>query len=117
MAFSITFLTLFSWSVYLLAPILIMLLIIVLMLGLIVGRMESWSRFNALYWALVTALTVGYGDIRPLKKPSKVLSIVIAWCGILLSGLLVAITVKAASIALEKHIDPTVIQRIEQQVN
>lgn len=117
MAFSITFLTLFSFSVYLLAPLLIMLFVVIIIFGIVVGRIESWTRFDSIYWSFITALTVGYGDIRPLQKTSKVLSILIAWCGITLSGLLVAIAVKSASISLEKHIDPELVERIEQQVN
>ncbi len=101
MEFSITFFQLFFIGVYLGLPLLAVLGFVIAGLGLIVGRIESWSRFDALYWAFITALTVGYGDIRPIKKPSKVLAVVIAWTGILFTGLLVAIAVKTASTTLE----------------
>lgn len=112
MDFSITFLEVLFWGVYLIAPVLIMLSFIIIVLGLIVGRIESWSRFEALYWAFITALTVGYGDIRPLHKLSRVLSTVIAIFGIMVAGIVVAITVEATSVAFEKHIRPNALEHI-----
>ncbi|WP_027857726.1 potassium channel family protein [Marinobacterium jannaschii] len=116
MAFTFTFIQLFAWGVYLIAPLLGFFLLIVLSLGLIVGRIEGWSRFDALYWAFITAFTVGYGDMRPLKRWSRVLSVVIALHGILLTGLLVAVTVQTSTKAFEMHIDPAELKRIEQQL-
>lgn len=114
MEFPVTFFKLLFWGIYLASPILVGLCFFVVVLGLIVGNMESWKKFDAIYWAFITALTVGYGDIRPVQKSSKILSIIIAGCGIMLTGLFVAIAVKTASIAFEMHIDPIMIQRIEQ---
>lgn len=104
MDFSITFIQLFSKGIYLISPLLIMLCLIIVALGLIAGRVESWTKFDALYWAFITALTVGYGDIRPLMKRSKILAVIIAWLGIMLAGLLVALTVEIASRAFQIHI-------------
>ena len=117
MDFSITFFQLFFWGMILIAPILTMLCGLIMGLGLLVGRNEHWPSFDSLYWAFITALTVGYGDIRPIKKTSKVLSIVIAWCGITLTGLLVAIAVKSASTAFEIHMDPILMQHIEERIH
>lgn len=116
MEFSITFFQLFFIGVYLGLPLFTVLFFVITGLGLLVGKLESWSRFDSLYWAFITALTVGYGDIRPIKKPSKVLAVVIAWTGILFTGLLVAIAVKTASTTLEMFIDPSVIEHIEKRV-
>lgn len=65
--------------------------------------MERWKKFDALYWSLITATTVGYGDIRPLKRASRILSIFIAFIGIMLTGVIVAITVNTGKIAFDKH--------------
>ena len=116
MDFSITFFQLFFWGMFLGAPILSVLCVLISGFGLIVGRMEKWNAFDSLYWAYITALTVGYGDIRPTKKSSKSISIIIAWCGIMFTGLLVAIAVKSASSAFEIHMDPVFIQHIEQRI-
>ena len=85
------------------------------MLGLIVGRIESWSKFDSLYWAFITALTVGYGDIRPKKKASRVLSTIIAIIGIMFAGIVVAITVEATSGAFQKHVRPEIIEKISEE--
>lgn len=114
MAFSITFLELFVWGIYLMLPLIILLLSIITTLGLIVGRIESWTKFNSLYWALITALTVGYGDIRPLTRKSKVLSVIIAITGIIFTGLIVAMTVEMASLAFDRHVDPDILKIIEK---
>ena len=115
MEFSITFFETFVWGVYLLSPIFLILLALICMLGLVVGRMESWQKFDAIYWAFITALTIGYGDIRPLKKRSRILSIVIGCFGLMLGGILVAITVKAASNSLDAHVAIETIQRIKER--
>ncbi len=78
MDFSIAFALYFANGLFLIAPLVVLLLIVILGLGMVVGRVESWTRFDAIYWALVTATTLGYGDIRPVRKISKSLSIVIA---------------------------------------
>lgn len=98
-------------------PLITLLLTIIISLGLIAGRIESWTKFNSLYWALITAFTVGYGDIRPLTRKSKVLSIFIAMTGIIFTGLIVAMTVEVASIAFEKSVDPEILKVMEKSIN
>jgi len=99
----IKFLEVFFWAIYFLGPLLIILLSVVIAFGQVVGRWEKWSRFDALYWSLITASTVGYGDIRPTRRRSKVLSILIAVMGIILTGFIVAISVNAATAALREN--------------
>lgn len=112
MEFSITFIEILLLGLLLVSPILLMLCAIISVLGLIVGYMESWRKFDALYWAFITALTVGYGDVLPLKKISKVLSVIITFVGLMLAGILVAITVEAASNAFRAHIEPQTVERL-----
>ena len=117
MDFSLTFFQLFFWGVFLSAPILSVLCVLISGLGLIVGRIEKWKPFDALYWAYITALTVGYGDIRPTHKRSKAMAIIIAWFGIMFTGLLVAIAVKTASATFEMYMDPVLMDHIEQRIH
>ena len=74
-------------------------------LGQIVGHIESWKRFDALYWSFITATTVGYGDIRPSYRSSRVLSILIALTGLVFTGIIVAIAVRSATYAFNIHVD------------
>lgn len=110
MAFTITFIKLFLNGIVLVSPLLLLLLLIVAVIGQIVGKMERWSKFEALYWAFITASTVGYGDIRPLRKRSRIMAVFIALFGILFTGLLVAIAVETASISFKEHIIPGMLQ-------
>jgi hypothetical protein len=64
---------------------------------------EGWSRFDGIYWSFITATTVGYGDIRPVKRASRVIAIVIALLGLTLTGILIAVGVHAATLALAVH--------------
>lgn len=112
MVFTLAFIQLFFWYVYLAAPLLLFLCFIIVVLGQIVGRVERWKQFDALYWSLITATTVGYGDIRPLTKIAKTFSVFIALVGMMFTGILVAITVNTATIAFETHIDMSFIKEI-----
>ena len=97
MEFTLKFIKLFLFGLYEAAPLLLSMGFVIVVLGLIVGRKESWTRFEALYWSFVTSTTLGYGDFRPTKKISKILSILIAFTGIILSGLMVAIALYSAT--------------------
>ena len=109
MDFSIAFALYFANDLFLIGPLVVLLLIVILGLGMIVGRVESWSWFDAVYWALITATTVGYGDIRPVRKISKSLSIIIAFCGLILGGIMVAITLDAATKAFAEFGDESAV--------
>lgn len=114
----VTFLKLFAYGAYVLAPVLFSLAVIVALLGQVVARLESWPRFDALYWSFITATTVGYGDIRPVRHSSRVLSVLIAFVGLIFTGIVVAIAVQAAASALTMHggfeAPDTRIERVEQ---
>lgn len=74
---------------------------IILILGQIVGRIEKWGVFDACYWTFITALTIGYGDMKPGQKSARVFSILIGLMGIMFTGLIVAITIATATKAFE----------------
>ena len=116
MEFTQTFFTVFIAATILTSPILIFLSLAITTFGQIVGHLEKWKKFDALYWSFITATTVGYGDIRPLKKISRVFSVLIAIVGIMFTGIIVAITLKATNIAFEKHVNPTAIETIKEQI-
>ncbi len=113
MDYAITFLRYLFWGFKLASPVFLLLLVIIVSCGQIVGRRESWSRLDALYWSFITALTVGYGDFVPMKKISRCLSVLIAFCGIIFTGIVVAIAIKATTDALERHGD---VVQIEQKI-
>lgn len=98
-----SFLREFIFDLWIIAPLLLSLGVIVTVLGQVVGRKEGWSVYDSFYWSFITATTVGYGDIRPTRRVSKILAIVIALVGLTFSGILVAVAVHAATVALAAH--------------
>ena len=100
---TITFLREFGLGLWLSLPLSFSLATIIAVLGLLVGRKEGWSRFDSVYWSFVTGTTVGYGDIRPMKRASRIIAIVVALLGLTLTGILIAVAVHAATLALAAH--------------
>ena len=116
MEFTVTFLKLFGWVLHLASPLLFLLCAIIIILGQIVTYIEKWNKFDGLYWSFITATTVGYGDIRPLKKRSKILSIFIALTGMIFTGLIIATAVKVTAISIEKFIEPETIEKFQNVI-
>jgi voltage-gated potassium channel len=98
-----TFLKEFVFDLWVTSPLWLTLAAAVAVLGQVVGKKEGWSRFDSFYWSFVTATTVGYGDFRPTKRAPRILAIVIALVGLMLTGILVAVAVNAATVALAAH--------------
>lgn len=102
MEFAFSYVHLFILHVLAAWPLLGLMTVLIVLLGLLVGRVESWPHFDSLYWAFITATTVGYGDIRPKKPVSRVLAVLIAFIGVTFTGLFVALSINAATLAFEK---------------
>ena len=105
MEFTFTFIKLFFYGLGLASPLLISLMIFIIIIGQIVRAREKWTRLDALYWSFITATTVGYGDFRPVAPLSKFLSVLIAFTGIIFTGIFVALALNAATNALEGSVD------------
>ena len=78
------------------SPVLLFFIVLIILVGHTVGRIEGWSRSDALYHAFINATTVGYGDFRPTKKVSKILAVALALVGLVFTGMVVAIALHAA---------------------
>ena len=83
-------------------PILSALLGLIVALGVVVGLIESWSVQESIYFAFVSGLTIGYGDLAPKSLLARVLAIAIGVCGVLLTALVAAVAVKALTTASER---------------
>ena len=80
-------------------PILSGILLFQLGLGALIGRLEDWPLGDAAYFTFVTGLTIGYGDLVPTDFLGRLLAILIAFSGILLTGLVAAVGVQALNAA------------------
>jgi hypothetical protein len=76
-------------------PILSALLAVMVALGMVIAVREGWHFSDGLYFAFVSGLTIGYGDLVPKHPLSRTLAIIIGATGILLTGLVAAIAVRA----------------------
>ena len=83
-------------------PLLLSLALAIILLGQAVGRQEGWSRFDSFYWSFITATTVGYGDVRRSNENLKAVAITIAFLGLTLTGIVIAVAVQAATLALRQ---------------
>jgi voltage-gated potassium channel len=85
------------------SPLLISFLLLITVLGLVIGKREGWARFDAIYFAFITATTVGFGDYSPKGKLARILTIVIALLGLIFTGIVIALAIHAAGYAF-KHL-------------
>jgi hypothetical protein len=72
-----------------------------LALGMVVGFVEDWRISDSAYFAFVTGLTIGYGDLVPRRILGRVLALLIGFIGILLTGLIAAVGVRALQLATQ----------------
>ncbi len=105
MEFTVSFVRIFFIGVFYAGPILLFLILVITLLGQIIGKREGWTRVDAFYYSFITATTVGYGDFHPKSTPSKLIAIIIAFLGLLLTGIVVALGVKAGSVAFKDIYD------------
>ena len=81
-------------------PIFSGLLLVMVLLGLGVAVVEGWPLTNGVYFAFVSGLTIGYGDLVPKLTLARFLAMLIGVTGVLLAGLIVAVGVHALQAAL-----------------
>jgi hypothetical protein len=81
-------------------PVLSVILAIQLALGLLTGFVEDWSLGDAVYFAFITGLTIGYGDLVPRQALTRALAIGIGFFGLFVTALIAAIAVYAMHSAL-----------------
>jgi voltage-gated potassium channel len=101
MEFTITFIKYFGIGIRLISPVLISLICSIAVLGVIIGKIEGWSRVDTFYYTCVTATTVGYGDFRPHYTRSKIMAVSVAFFGLLLTGIVVALALHSLTIAFK----------------
>jgi Na+-translocating ferredoxin:NAD+ oxidoreductase RnfE subunit len=84
-------------------PILSIVLVLIVGLGIVVGLREGWSVQESIYFSFVTGLTIGYGDLAPKTLLGRVFAILIGVCGVIVTGLIAAVAVRAITAGYEKR--------------
>nr|WP_040678699.1 potassium channel family protein [Rhizobium mesoamericanum] len=88
-------------QIRLLWPIFSGVLIIMVGAGAIIGWIEGWGIGESVYFTFVTGLTIGYGDLAPKQTVARLLIVPIGLSGIVLTGLVAAVSVQALTSAAE----------------
>ena len=104
--FTLVFVRQFLAELVYAGPILAFLILLTSAVGYAIGKIEGWSKFDAFYHAVINATTVGYGDLHPTKKSSKMLAIANAFLGLVFFGIVVALALYAFDHAF-KEVSPT----------
>jgi voltage-gated potassium channel len=99
--FTLEFARIFFSDLGYVGPILMFLIVLISLIGFVIGRCEGWSKSDAVYHAFINATTVGYGDLRPTKKLSKMLAVANALIGLVFTGIVVAVGIHAVEHALK----------------
>lgn len=102
MALTLNFITLFALGIFYAGPALLFLMLLITLLGQNIGKREGWTKIDSFYYSFITATTVGYGDFHPNKTASKFIAIVIALIGLIFTGVIVALAVKAGGVAFQE---------------
>ena len=68
--------------------------------GLLISRFDKMPLEDAIYCAFSTAFKAGFGNLTPKSRGGKIIAICIAFLGIVLAGVFVAIAVKSLEIAM-----------------
>jgi len=74
--------------------------------ALVFAGVEKIPIGEAVYFAFITGLTVGYGDVIPTTTVGRIISVFLAFVGILFTGLVIAGAVHALRDASEKTQKP-----------
>jgi hypothetical protein len=63
--------------------------------GVVISRLEDFRLGEAIYFAFITGLSIGYGDFAPETAWGRVVSVAIGLIGMVFVGLTVAIATHA----------------------
>ena len=83
---------------YELAGVLLVFGIVIVVCGLLLARFDKMPLEHAIYLAFITAFTVGFGDLAPKGRGARVITVILAFIGIVLVGILVAVGVRTLDI-------------------
>ena len=75
----------------------------VIIAAVVIARFDRIAFEEALYMAFITAFTVGFGDLTPRSRGARVVCIVLAFLGLILVGILVAVAGHALDIVLKSR--------------
>ncbi|MGI9240423.1 MAG: potassium channel family protein [Verrucomicrobiales bacterium] len=73
--------------------------------GLLLSVLDGKSLAEGQYLAFVTACTIGYGDLAPETWGARLVSVAIGFNGLLLTGIIIALSVRALEMAFREDLE------------
>lgn len=73
---------------------------IIFLAGVLIALFDRVPLEDAIYFAFITAFTVGFGDVTPKTRGARVVSVILAFLGLILVGVFVAIAAHALTAVL-----------------
>jgi hypothetical protein len=83
--------------------VLVGLLLLIVLGGVAISRIEGIDLGEGIYFAFITGLSIGYGDIHPTTGWGQVVSVAIGLIGLIFTGVTVAVATRALADSL-KHL-------------
>ncbi len=83
-----------------LASLFLLLTGIVAVAGVLVAKLDGIPVEDGIYFACITALTVGFGDLTPKSRGARAVAVVLAFIGLLVVGIVVAVSVHALDLVI-----------------
>ena len=99
----ITFASHFIRYAFYLRGVLVGLLILVFLGGFTISRVENLGLGEGIYFAFITGLSIGYGDITPATAWGRVVSVLIGLIGMIFVGLTVAVATRALADSIKER--------------
>lgn len=87
-------------------PVLSGLVALVAGVGILVGWLEGWGLWKGIYFAFVTALTIGYGDLAPSRHLTQALAVLLGFAGVTMTALLAGVAVRAFRVTADADPKP-----------
>ena len=84
---------------------LVSLLVLLFLGGFAISILEGIRLGDAIYFAFITGLSIGYGDIAPQTAWGRVVSIAIGLLGTLFVGLSVAVATRALADTVKHNLE------------
>ncbi len=102
----ISFIHVFFRLVWHLRSLYLALLSLIMVGAVVIAGVDKMPIGEAVYFAFITGLTVGYGDVIPTTTFGRTISVFLAFVGVLFTGLVIAVAVHAVREAWEKTQKP-----------
>ena len=68
--------------------------------AMLIARLDQIPLEDALYFAFITAFTVGFGDLAPKSRGARAVAVLLAFAGVILVGIVVGLAVHSLDLVL-----------------